>query len=889
MLRKVILLCFFVVINAFQSAAQTALRGAVTDSSGTVIAGASVTIINAKGAGVSFSKSDGEGNFSFNLDQIDETLSLKVTAMGYRAVVRSLSTTSGQNLLITLSRDIIKLQEVTIKSKSLISKVSDTLKYDVKRFRENKDRVIADVIGRMPGIQVDEKGGISYNGKRISKVYIDGENLLDQSYKIATSNIPANAIDQLQVIEHDQPVKALNGYITSDDVSLNLVLNDSVKTMITNTGQVGVGNSAYLAELNNLFFRKGIKGINTFKTNNIGNDLYVEHEEVGQHSSNEFRTKDAQNYLSMQSEIIPDLQSRYYLMNNDINGSLNTLINMGQDWRLRLNVATLQLKRQYRFNNKVNYFLAAGDTISYLEEQDNVYRLNSWKTKLQIEKNSSNIYFRSQSNFEIPNWKRAGESSQNNQHFEQQQPMNQTSVSNQTKIVKALDAQSILEYNGLIQHQKIDERLNIAPGIHQEILNHGQNYAEILQLTSNEAIIVDQSIALRKKIGSVVLSSSFDFSFEKDKLWSDLLISSNDMKQTGLGEASRNNLIFQNLDLRAKFSALYRFKKGDLTLAAAPGYTSLAHEDQILKKSTKEKYFSLNPQIVFRNGFGKFSEMQLSYAEEKTFGEIKDIYSGIMLVNFRQFNSNDIPLPVMDLKTLSARYSFRRPISMFFYNIDLSYVSTKQNYIRSFIIESGQTNAVAIDFDNNLNEYNLGANLSKYLFFSKINLSLRSNISIQKGFTMYNNEVTPFTGTQLNAGVSLRKKIAKKMSFLLMYDFMQVVNEQQSLTANHTENVVNSHKLRAEWNHRIGNRLSYQLNYNLVSFDQTLQAANHNEFLDFNVKYANGKMRGAFELQCINLIGQQEYSQSSSNANELHAYYMPLRPRTFLLKYSFSF
>lgn len=889
MFIKVIWICFSLFIFLSQVQAQSVIAGVVRDSSGTTIPGASVTVMNTKGAGILFSRTDQNGNFLCKLEVAQDSLLIKTTALGFKAQTLTLKNRSANNVLITLTRNIIKLQEVTVKSASPISKVADTLKYDVKRFKESQDRVIADVIGRMPGLQVDDKGGISYNGKRISKVYIDGENLLDRNYKLATSNIPASAITQLQVIERDQPVKALNGYVSSDDVALNLTLSDSVKTMVSNSAQAGVGNKAYLAEFNNLIFRKGVKALNILKANNIGNDLQIEQEDAGQLSANEFRARDPQSYLSMQSEVIPDLQPRYYLFNNDLNASANTLFNFGKDWRLRFNLSTLQLKRRYRFNNRVSYFLTGADTVNYLEEQDNVYRLNNWKARVQVEKNSSKIYFQSQTSLEIPRWQRKGQASQNDVDFAQEQPMKNLSVYNQTKVVKVLGAETVLEYNGLIQYQKTDERLNIMPGIHQALLNKGSDYRQLNQSVSSNNLFVDESIALRKKIGKVVLSSSLDFGFEKNSLKSDLIILQDTITQLHPGNDYANNVGFHNVEVRIKSSALYRFKKGELSATLAPGYNLISDDDRIQQRSTASQYFSLNPAVSFRTSVGKFADMQFSYAADKSFGEVKDIYRGIMLVNFRQFNSNAIPLPVIDQTSWSARYSFRRPINMFFYNIDFGYVVSRQNYIRSYTVESVQTLAVAVDFDNRLKEYNIGANLSKYLFFAGLNLSLRSNIGFQEGFTFYNTGIVPYYGTQVNAGASLRRKFSNRLSLLLMYDFMQAVNRQKAYNNRLTENVVSNHKVRAEWNHQIGRKISYQLNYSLISFNQSFQNRYQNSFLDFNLRYTPGKTIGAFELQCINFIGQQAYTQSSSSTNELSIYNMPLRQRTFLLRYSFKF
>ncbi|WP_316822591.1 carboxypeptidase-like regulatory domain-containing protein [Pedobacter gandavensis] len=880
-------LFLFLMIQATLCFSQSRISGSVKDTAGLSINAASVTITDQNGAGILFSRTDAHGKFSIEIPSRTD-LFLKVSAIGFKPFSLALKDAGVEELLLRLVGNVTRLQEVAVKSSSPISKSKDTLKYKVSHFREGQDRVIVDVIARMPGIQVDEKGGISYNGKRISKVYIDGENLLDRNYKLATGNIPAGAVEQLQVIEADQPIKALNGYVLSDDVALNLTLTDSVRTVITSNAQLAAGNQAYYGELSSMMFKKKAKAISVFKANNIGLDLLDEMEEVGESSANELKAKSPQHYLSMQSEVIPDIQQKYYLMNDDFSGSINPLFSIGKDWTMRLNLSTSQLKRKYRFSNSLAYFLANADTIRYNEQQDNVYRYQNWNMKAQVEKNSPNIYLRSQTSLDLPKWKRNGQTIQNDQSFKQGQPSNDHSISNLTTLVKALGKESVMEYRSLVQYQKTNEQLLISPGIHEEILNSGAEYLKAAQQVFTEELVIEQNIAFRKRISQLVLSAAAEFALEKNQLLSHLGVTNLAGEEYIPGTTFRNDIDFQHVELRGNLSALYQFKNGSLNVSAAPGLNHITYQDHQKQSESKQQYFVPNPALSFRLNAGKFAQLQLNYSSETEFGEIKDIYSGAILVNFRQFNSNDVPLPRTDHQNLSARYSYRRPIHMFFYNLELSYRSSKQNYISAFTIDSGLTKAIAVDFDNRTAQFNFGANLSKYIFFIGTNFSVRANLNLQKGNTLYNNEVNPFKAVQLNAGSSLRKKISRGISLAMMYDYMQMSNRQQALNER-LETLVERHQLKAEWNHRISNRLFYQINYSMVNFRQSLQRPTSNNFFDASLRYNLKKSGGVFELQCINVLGQNLYSQSSSNANELSRYEVPLRERTFLFKYSFSF
>ncbi len=141
-----------------------------------------------------------------------------------------------------LSTEVNQLKTVIVKDKRpWLRSNGDTLGYKVSDFSSPQDRVIGDVIKKLPGISVATDGTISYNGKNISNLYIGGDNLLDDKYNIATSSIPQGVVDQVQVIQNDQHIKMLQNKIVSDDVALNLTIKKGAKLQLVGQETVGAG------------------------------------------------------------------------------------------------------------------------------------------------------------------------------------------------------------------------------------------------------------------------------------------------------------------------------------------------------------------------------------------------------------------------------------------------------------------------------------------------------------------------------------------------------------------------------------------------------------------------------------------------------------------------
>ena len=133
-------------------------------------------------------------------------------------------------MTITLKEGCFLLKEVKVKAQRIQS-TGDTLTYSVAGFKQAQDRCIADVIAKMPGLEVKADGKIEYQGKAINKFYIEGIDLMGTQYGMANQNISADKVKSVQVLENHQPVKSLRGVSFSDQAALNLVLKDDAKAV----------------------------------------------------------------------------------------------------------------------------------------------------------------------------------------------------------------------------------------------------------------------------------------------------------------------------------------------------------------------------------------------------------------------------------------------------------------------------------------------------------------------------------------------------------------------------------------------------------------------------------------------------------------------------------
>ncbi len=121
----------------------------------------------------------------------------------------------------------ISLKEVTVKSNPL-RQFGDTLTHRLASFLGKGDVTLEDGLKRLPGVDVAKNGAISYMGKPISQFNIEGLDLLGGKYNLATRNIPADYVTDVEIVRNHHSRKVEKD-VPSNEVSMNIKLSKKAK------------------------------------------------------------------------------------------------------------------------------------------------------------------------------------------------------------------------------------------------------------------------------------------------------------------------------------------------------------------------------------------------------------------------------------------------------------------------------------------------------------------------------------------------------------------------------------------------------------------------------------------------------------------------------------
>lgn len=255
------------------ASAQTAadIRGVVADSSdGGPVAGAVVKLTDAEGRILRYSVTDRAGAFVLRQAAPPAGSRLQVSMLGYAS--REIAPAKdGGPMRIALDPAATPIREVVVKAPR-VSMQGDTITYNARSFTDVKDKSLADILKKMPGIEVSKSGQVKYQGEAINKLYIDGVDMLGDRYGLATSNISPRDVKSVDVMENHQPKKVLRDVEFSDKAALNIRMDARVQNRWTGSAEAGAGFSPLLwnGALFTMCMAKGWSVIQTVKSNNTG-------------------------------------------------------------------------------------------------------------------------------------------------------------------------------------------------------------------------------------------------------------------------------------------------------------------------------------------------------------------------------------------------------------------------------------------------------------------------------------------------------------------------------------------------------------------------------------------------------------------------------------------
>lgn len=228
-LSTLLLLICLLFIGFALKAQHIVIEGTVTDSVlKRPLSSATIALAHAKDSSlISFTRANEDGFFQIKNVSAGKYL-LSVSYVGYQPLWLAIKTSSAQNLSLgnIYMTDTSRLADLTVMARRPPVVINnDTIEFNSENFKTVPNAVVEDMLKKMPGIEVDKSGAITVNGKSVSKVFVNGKEFFTGDPKMATRNLPADAVDKIQVYDRKSDQATFTGIDDgNEETSINIKL-----------------------------------------------------------------------------------------------------------------------------------------------------------------------------------------------------------------------------------------------------------------------------------------------------------------------------------------------------------------------------------------------------------------------------------------------------------------------------------------------------------------------------------------------------------------------------------------------------------------------------------------------------------------------------------------
>ena len=171
---------------------------------------------------------------------------LQIAYLGYETIYKSLKIP--EENIGNIGTYIMKyadqnIDEVEINADYVPLRIKkDTIEYNASAFKTKQDAVVEDLLRKLPGIKVDRAGNIKALGVDVTKLLVDGKEFFGNDPKVATKNLPADAVDKVQVYDKKSDESEFTGIDDGTrDKTINLKLKDDKKNSLFGDITAGYG------------------------------------------------------------------------------------------------------------------------------------------------------------------------------------------------------------------------------------------------------------------------------------------------------------------------------------------------------------------------------------------------------------------------------------------------------------------------------------------------------------------------------------------------------------------------------------------------------------------------------------------------------------------------
>jgi hypothetical protein len=625
----------------------------------------------------------------------------------------------------------IELNEILIKSDKPIVVKKDTIVFTAKEFLNGNERVVEDLLRKIPGITVSDDGVIKIGNQEVEKIMIDGDDMFEKGYKILTKNMPVRPINKVELYQNYSNNKLLKGIENSQKVALNLRLKDDFKRQWFGNAELAYGvasENRYEVRTNLMNFGKKnkyylLKALNNFGFDAVGdlNSLIRPNRsyEIGNFGDNQI----------VKSTILlggttPALKPKRTNFNNAELISLNSIFTLSPKIKLKA-LSLFNSDEINYFRNSTNTFLIGNSNFTNSEDYFGRVEKTTYFNKLDF------IYSISNSKtFEFSSRYTTGNQGFNSEIKFNQDVLNEILKSNNNRIDQFLlftnkyKENKVFVISGRLIVENLPQEYGVNKFVYQDLFQTNNTNLEQTAQTKMLFYGTEFNLLDRKQHGNLVEIKS-GFQHRTDFFKSNLFLKN---QQTIISQPTdfQNDLAYStdNLYFKTKYST--KFKKAELFYQA--GIHQLFNTISTDGSSKFQNAFFINPKVDLVWELNSKNKVLSSLSYNTTNAEIQEVYNNYINTGFRSFSKGTGDFNQLDATNFSLNYTVGNFTDRFFGNIIFNYTTNHDFFSTNTIETQNYSQSEKIIIKNRTNFY-VSSETNRYFSSLKSNIKLKLDAS----------------------------------------------------------------------------------------------------------------------------------------------------------------
>ncbi|RNC63431.1 hypothetical protein D7D25_16335 [Proteiniphilum sp. X52] len=864
-------IAFILLLSPSLLFAQKEISGRVLyQDSSKPVSGATVTLHHVGSPSIlTYSITNDDGRFTLKRNELPDSVTVTVSAMTIERHSKNIKSDIG-SIDFFVNEKITELKEVIVKAPKIRQK-GDTISYNVSSFLDETDSSIADVLKKLPGIQVLSSGQILYQNKAISKFYVEGLDLMKGKYGIATQNIDAKKVASVEVMENHQPVKALKDMELPDAAAINLKLKVSSLGAFFATAQLGVGLPSVLLsnELVGMRFTRTQQNMLVYKNDNTGKDVAAELSSF----YNGSRFTSSEPNLSIVKPSPPGIGQQHHLFNDAHMVSLNDIRTLKKDHTFTSNVSYIFDQQKRDSYSRQELFIDSSDNIIIEEDMNSKLIKRDMESSFTYEANTDDYFVNNTFNFS-GKWNDESGFVRQDNPIEQQLEQPAINLSNSFEYLRRKGKKNnkisaSIGYNHQNQSLRISpvmfENLgDVTPPLQQNVL-HNHLYGDLNLSGYNKSW---------KKLG---LGYSFGSTFNFHSLETGL--SSGNPPQKFIADSLRNK--FNRNEIFFNFSPKMNYKFSDVFnpyLYFDVKYMLVDRSDKVRNIDQNRGYLLYAPYLRLKSTITPRITLLSNLSFRNSIGSMNDDYRGYIMNNYRSMSRNS------DLQNESRTgdgymsLSYKNPFTTLFASVNLNYAHTWRNSLSDVIYNGILTQTTSIKYGNSSDRWGFGLSLGKSIDAISSEVKLYTNYNSSKSLALHQGIIA---GIHSNA-YSVSPSISSNISRVMIVSYAAIFSRNHNRFNNSKMPAANYLNQRFSTSFIPKKGLVFNVEFNHYYNDAIESSARSSWFGNLSVRYKMKKVD--WILDYTNVFNTKQFvTYSYSDISSYYSVYN-MRPAEILLK-----